>query len=123
MSPDPESPLRLLLSLGQLLSGGEPKSFGMQGTLKGYDQATNLVLHDCHERVYSLQVGHGNSDCTPCASQFTWGTTDTRAANVMCLQALVGGQSWSLRVVMHAGMQKGMERQMLGLQVVRGDNM
>ncbi|KAK9803454.1 hypothetical protein WJX73_002943 [Symbiochloris irregularis] len=42
------------------------------GTLKGYDQATNLLLHDCHERVYSLQ--------------------------------------------------QGMERQMLGLQVVRGDN-
>lgn len=42
------------------------------GTLKGYDQATNLVLHDCHERVYSTQ--------------------------------------------------RGMERQVLGLQVVRGDN-
>lgn len=28
----------------------------VQGTLKGYDQATNLVLHDCHERVYSLQA-------------------------------------------------------------------
>ena len=28
----------------------------MQGTLRGYDQATNLILDECHERVYSSKV-------------------------------------------------------------------
>ncbi|KAK9834122.1 hypothetical protein WJX84_008294 [Apatococcus fuscideae] len=27
------------------------------GTLKGYDQATNVILDDCHERVYSTKTG------------------------------------------------------------------
>lgn len=27
------------------------------GTLRGYDQATNLILDDCHERVYSTKAG------------------------------------------------------------------
>ena len=26
------------------------------GILRGYDQATNIVLDECHERVYSMQV-------------------------------------------------------------------
>jgi small nuclear ribonucleoprotein (snRNP)-like protein len=30
---------------------------GLQGTLKGYDQTTNLVLENCHERVYSPAEG------------------------------------------------------------------
>ncbi|KAL3162965.1 U4/U6-U5 snRNP complex subunit lsm8 [Trebouxia sp. C0010 RCD-2024] len=29
----------------------------LQGLLKGYDQATNLILDECHERVYSTKVG------------------------------------------------------------------
>ena len=32
-------------------------SAGLQGTLRGYDQATNLILDECHERVYSTKVG------------------------------------------------------------------
>eukprot|EP00803_Ostreobium_quekettii_P009065 evm.model.scf_1135.3 EVM.evm.TU.scf_1135.3 scf_1135:28253-28551(-) len=28
-----------------------------QGTLRGYDQTTNLILEDCHERVYSTKYG------------------------------------------------------------------
>jgi hypothetical protein len=28
----------------------------LQGTLRGYDQATNLILDECHERVYSSKV-------------------------------------------------------------------
>ena len=28
----------------------------LQGLLKGYDQATNLILDECHERVYSTKV-------------------------------------------------------------------
>lgn len=27
------------------------------GTLRGYDQATNLILDDCHERVYQDDAG------------------------------------------------------------------
>lgn len=27
------------------------------GTLRGYDQATNLILDECHERVYSSKNG------------------------------------------------------------------
>lgn len=27
------------------------------GILRGFDQATNLILDECHERVYSLDAG------------------------------------------------------------------
>ena len=27
------------------------------GTLRGYDQATNVILEECHERVYSDDAG------------------------------------------------------------------
>ena len=27
------------------------------GTLRGYDQATNVILDDCHERVYQDDAG------------------------------------------------------------------
>lgn len=27
------------------------------GTLRGYDQSTNLILDKCHERVYSTKAG------------------------------------------------------------------
>jgi small nuclear ribonucleoprotein (snRNP)-like protein len=27
------------------------------GTLRGYDQATNLILDECHERVYQEEAG------------------------------------------------------------------
>ncbi|KAL4856754.1 Sm-like protein [Chlorella vulgaris] len=29
----------------------------ISGTLRGYDQATNLILDECHERVYSSKEG------------------------------------------------------------------
>ena len=35
------------------------KSYDVQGLLKGYDQATNLILDECHERVYSTKVHLG----------------------------------------------------------------
>jgi small nuclear ribonucleoprotein (snRNP)-like protein len=34
-----------------------PDAFFVQGTLRGYDQATNLILDECHERVFSSKVG------------------------------------------------------------------
>lgn len=38
----------------------------VQGTLRGYDQATNLILDECHERVYSSKVGRWQAgiDCS-----------------------------------------------------------
>lgn len=30
---------------------------GLQGALRGYDQATNLILADCQERVFSTKAG------------------------------------------------------------------
>ena len=35
----------------------------LQGILRGYDQATNLILDDCHERVYSTKVVHRSDSC------------------------------------------------------------
>lgn len=32
------------------------KVIDLQGLLKGYDQATNLILDECHERVYSTKA-------------------------------------------------------------------
>lgn len=29
----------------------------MQGTLKGFDQTINLIMDECHERVYSAASG------------------------------------------------------------------
>jgi U6 snRNA-associated Sm-like protein LSm8 len=26
------------------------------GTLRGYDQTTNMIMEDCHERVYSSKA-------------------------------------------------------------------
>jgi small nuclear ribonucleoprotein (snRNP)-like protein len=31
----------------------------MQGTLRGFDQATNIILDESHERVYSRKVSFG----------------------------------------------------------------
>lgn len=31
-------------------------SFCVQGVLRGFDQATNLILDESHERVYSTKV-------------------------------------------------------------------
>ena len=42
-----------------------------QGVLKGYDQATNLILDECHERVYSTKVCKG---ITLSRQQAYWGT-------------------------------------------------
>ena len=30
-----------------------------QGILRGFDQATNMILDECHERVYSSKVQQG----------------------------------------------------------------
>lgn len=35
----------------------EPSDVPEQGALRGYDQATNLILADCQERVFSTKSG------------------------------------------------------------------
>jgi LSM domain len=38
--------------------------FHLQGTLRGYDQATNLILDDAVERVYSTKVSRSRTYLT-----------------------------------------------------------
>jgi U6 snRNA-associated Sm-like protein LSm8 len=47
---------------GNALPPRPPPSPLRQGTLRGFDQATNLVLHDCVERVFT---GPGGVDAVP----------------------------------------------------------
>ena len=44
----------------------------LQGTLRGFDQATNLILDECHERVYSSKVW-ACSVCRVRAEAAEWG--------------------------------------------------
>ncbi|CAI5532429.1 unnamed protein product [Closterium sp. Naga37s-1] len=37
--------------------GGEERGGGGWGVLKGFDQATNIILDESHERVYSTKHG------------------------------------------------------------------
>jgi len=37
-----------------------------QGVLRGFDQATNLIVDDCHERVYSSKVSVDARACARC---------------------------------------------------------
>ena len=37
-------------------SGALIRDLPLQGLLRGYDQATNLILDECHERVFSVKV-------------------------------------------------------------------
>lgn len=39
----------------------------VQGILRGYDQATNLILDECHERVYSSKVRSMPASLRSCA--------------------------------------------------------
>lgn len=57
----PPPPLLLLLRRGFAARPTPPplplpRHHHPQGILRGYDQATNLILEDCHERVYSATV-------------------------------------------------------------------
>ena len=36
------------------------------GVLRGYDQATNMILDECHERVYSMQARVGGRSWSTC---------------------------------------------------------
>ena len=52
-----------------------------QGTLKGFDQATNIVLENCHERVYSTVAG---------VEQIVLGLYIIRGDNMYALTARLG---------------------------------
>lgn len=73
----------------------------LQGLLRGYDQTNNLVIEDCHERVFSATVraapsSHALTDCEV----------------LRCLFVL---NAWS-------SAQDGVALEQLGLYMVRGDN-
>ena len=109
----------------------------LQGILRGYDQATNLILDECFERVYSTKV---RRHCL-CARQhesrralrlllclfFTTFCPEDQlraaglgrgACNHACRRALPRPTPRSA-----ACPQSGVEQLVLGLYVVRGDNM
>ena len=65
--------------------------------LRGYDQPFNLILDQCHERVYSTKV--------------------SPATDMVAGRPLV-----RLHLTDH-DLQAGVEQLMLGLYVIRGDNM
>ena len=69
----------------------------LQGVLRGYDQETNLILDQCHERVYSTKVRPA---------------TD-----------LVAGCTLPRLQLTYLDIQAGVEQLMLGLYMIRGDNM
>jgi small nuclear ribonucleoprotein (snRNP)-like protein len=68
------------------------------GLLKGFDQTTNVILDECHERVFSSSAG----------VEQVWENTHAP----------------SIGVARHRADSSGFPRQVvLGLYIVRGDNM
>jgi len=66
-------------------------ALGLQGTLRGYDQATNLILDKCHERVYSAKVTYSlvNSQQLPVTFSFA---TDADTLRLSTFAALLRQQ-------------------------------
>lgn len=83
----------------------------LQGTLRGYDQATNLILDECHERVYSSKVGQRVG---PAARL---GISHAPAASGP------GVDPPPRPLASCTPQQSGVEQLVLGLYVIRGDNM
>lgn len=49
--------------------------FELQGMLRGYDQTNNLVMEDCHERVYSAKVRHTRSTAATASAKAKQGSS------------------------------------------------
>lgn len=112
----------------------------LQGTLRGYDQATNLILDECHERVYSSKVrrlswrglhpaaGGPEVACVlgECLQCRAWrvATEDMQPLSGDATAALPR-RTLMCRCAVDAVvlLQSGVEHLMLGLYVIRGDNM
>lgn len=85
----------------QVLAARRAQTLAAQGILRGYDQATNLILDECHERVFSSKVMAVLCTC-------------------LALVCLLSNKSLKLRL----NVQSGVDQVVLGgLHVVRGDNM
>lgn len=134
----------------------------LQGTLRGYDQATNLILDECHERVYSSKargfsqrpwssrVPHQQQPkqrrpARPAAPLLRGGRSpagpgsspgrSARLAGRLCAQRWLAGSPGASRSPAcprahplppphhHSTAQSGVEQLVLGLYVIRGDNM
>ncbi len=79
----------------------------MQGVLKGFDQTINVILEDCHERVYS------EVHCQYFVLLF------------MCIinWTLIQLSMFMFYFSACCLQEAGVEQEMLGLYLIRGDNM
>ncbi len=70
----------------------------LQGILRGYDQATNLILDECFERVYSTKASYMavvNNGCGLRLSGFaSWVASPTRVKWGLC-SGLARGAGWA----------------------------
>lgn len=103
----------------------------LQGTLRGYDQATNLILDECHERVYSSKARSGSwARVHSCRQQRVFTTAlsaiapNESSAWLFCplLHLCCPSRAQPTRLCLPA-VQSGVEQLVLGLYVIRGDNM
>ncbi len=63
------------------------------GVLRGYDQATNMILDECHERVYSMQARIGGWSCSNCLCD----ASVTSTSRYLCVCSKSWHQTKSLR--------------------------
>lgn len=49
--------VQLPLLLSSTVTSSRHRCVPVQGTLRGFDQATNLILAGCQERVFSIKSG------------------------------------------------------------------
>lgn len=83
----------------------------LQGLLRGYDQSSNIVLDDCHERVYSTRV------CSPDLLNGFFGITGS-------ILTVCFASTLELNHTILNFLQAGVERVALGgFHIIRGDNM
>ncbi|EEC79800.1 hypothetical protein OsI_21233 [Oryza sativa Indica Group] len=79
------------------------------GTLRGFDQATNIILDESHERVYSTRYVLVNCDLLP-------GLLSNALIGSLVQNSAISNKflSWCLK--------EGVQQLVLGLYIIRGDN-
>ncbi|XP_042389157.1 sm-like protein LSM8 isoform X1 [Zingiber officinale] len=75
------------------------------GTLRGFDQATNIILDESHERVYSTRVSYSLY-----STVILFFFLPISTFNPLCL--------FLLSIIL----QEGVQQLALGLYIIRGDN-
>uniref|UniRef100_I1PYJ8 U6 snRNA-associated Sm-like protein LSm8 n=1 Tax=Oryza glaberrima TaxID=4538 RepID=I1PYJ8_ORYGL len=84
------------------------------GTLRGFDQATNIILDESHERVYSTRYVLINCDLLP-------GLLSNALIGSLVQNSAISNKflSWCLKVCCQ---HEGVQQLVLGLYIIRGDN-